>query len=95
MADQQHPITIPPDLEEELLGLWPQEALQRAAQWGANQELEACCEWLDEVGHAEIWLHGNDLRIDRRPKPKSLAEEAKETTAMTNLSPTSPDDTLY
>ena len=36
MTDQQRPITIPPDLEEELLGLWPQEALQRAAQWGAE-----------------------------------------------------------
>jgi len=38
----------------------------RAAQWGADQELEACCEWL---------MHENDrqgLRAARRPKPPSL-----------------------
>jgi hypothetical protein len=42
----------------------------RAAQWGADQELEACCEWL---------MHENDrqgLRAARRPKPPSLKEQA-------------------
>jgi hypothetical protein len=44
----------------------------RAAQWGADTELEACCEWLDKstVGMAEL------LRAARRPKPPSLKEEA-------------------
>jgi hypothetical protein len=44
----------------------------RAAQWGADTELEACCEWLDKstVGMAEL------LRAARRPKPPSLKEQA-------------------
>ena len=47
-----HPITPPP----ELVGQWYncataagpnylQEIADRSAQWGADQELEACCEW--------------------------------------------------
>jgi hypothetical protein len=44
----------------------------RAAQWGADTELEACCEWLDKstVGMAEL------LRAARRPKPPSLKQQA-------------------
>ena len=46
----------------------------RAAQWGANQELEACCEWLKkEVYHFAV---GAELRAARRPKPPSLKELA-------------------
>ena len=48
----------------------------QAARWGADQELEACCAWLDEVGPSAIPLWGNDLRKDRRPNPKNLAAEA-------------------
>ncbi len=46
----------------------------RAAQWGADTELEACCEWLDKstVGMAEL------LRAARRPKPPSLKQQALE-----------------
>jgi hypothetical protein len=43
----------------------------RAAQWGADQELEACCEWTQ--GYAEC---GDSLRAARRPKPPSLKEQA-------------------
>ena len=44
-----------------------------AAQWGADRELEACCEWLDkEIGPVDSC----DLRADRRPKPPSLKEQA-------------------
>jgi hypothetical protein len=43
----------------------------RAAQWGADQELEACCEWVQ--GYAEC---GDSLRIARRSKPPSLKEQA-------------------
>ncbi len=43
----------------------------RAAQWGADQELEACCEWLDGVGDLTL-----QLRADRRPKPPSLKQRA-------------------
>lgn len=39
-----------------------------AAQWGADQELEACCEWL------AIHFAGLEkiLRAARRPKPATL-----------------------
>jgi len=55
----------------------------RAAQWGwdqrepelqerADQELEACCEWLSGCGCES---YGRELRAARRPKPPSLAEQ--------------------
>lgn len=47
---------------------------RRAAQWGADQELEACCELLDINGCASKWI--DMLRATRRPKPPSLKEEA-------------------
>ena len=74
-----HPTTPPPELVQQ----WYDEAKRdpcgptnwvatRAAQWGADQELEACVDWL-----ARDYLAA-DLRIARRPKPPSLAEEALE-----------------
>ena len=45
----------------------------QAAQWGADQELEACCEWLSFYSAAS---DARDLRIARRPKPPSLKEQA-------------------
>ena len=48
----------------------------QAAQWGADQELEACKEWLCAV---ERWKTVADrLRSNRRPKPPSLKEQALE-----------------
>jgi hypothetical protein len=44
-----------------------------AAQWGADQELEACYRELDESGRRSAADH---LRFARRPKRPSLAEEA-------------------
>jgi hypothetical protein len=44
-----------------------------AAQWGADQELEACCEW------TTVWIsapEASQLRAARRPKPPSLKEQA-------------------
>ncbi len=38
---------------------------------GADQELEACCEWTQ--GYAEC---GDSLRAARRPKPPSLKKQA-------------------
>jgi hypothetical protein len=54
----------------------------RAAQWGADQELEACLNWLTDrerfpVGHEAI----EELKADRRPKPPSLKEQALEALA--------------
>ena len=44
----------------------------QAARWGADQELEACCEWLDSKGSP----NASRLRAARRPKPPSLREQA-------------------
>jgi len=45
-----------------------------AAQWGADQELEACCELMDR----DFMAGPSDLRAARRPKPQSLKEQALE-----------------
>ena len=44
----------------------------RAAQWGADQELEACCKWVA----VESIAAATELRAWRRPKPPSLKEQA-------------------
>ncbi len=47
---------------------------QKAAQWAADQELEACCKYVGkEWGEAALELHDA-----RRPKPLSLKQEALE-----------------
>jgi hypothetical protein len=49
----------------------------RAAQWGADTELEACCEWLVSEGWFKYEHEAvEDLRAARRPKPLSLKEQA-------------------
>ena len=47
-----------------------------AAQWGADQELEACCEWLERNYNYPRADH--PLRTARRPKPPTptLKEQA-------------------
>ena len=75
-----HPITPPPELVARWKDHWfdakikhinlEDYILAQAAQWGADQELEACCEWTAIVGGAEA------LRAARRPKPPSLKEQA-------------------
>ena len=49
------------------------------AQWGADQELEACCEWLEsepDPGHVDLLRScATALRTVRRPKPLSLTLE--------------------
>jgi hypothetical protein len=78
---QEHPITPPPELVQCFLRSNPvtptgmtyeQFIATRFAQWGANQELEACCEWLAQSA-SEPYI--NALRIARRPKPPSLKEQ--------------------
>ncbi len=46
-----------------------------AAQWGADQELEACCEWLRTKSKTALW-QTEALRAARRPKQPSLKEQA-------------------
>jgi hypothetical protein len=72
-----HPITPPPELIEDWIELAkplpqrppnPGELATLAARWGADQELEACCEWLDQK---VLLQHQSDvipeLRAARRP----------------------------
>jgi hypothetical protein len=48
--------------------------INEAARWGADQELEACCEWLEcNYNYPEA---ANPLRTARRPTPPSLKEQA-------------------
>jgi hypothetical protein len=86
-----HPITPPPELRQ----LWAQQAQrmsprdpvewmqhvsEKAAQWGADCELDACCEWVEKT--IPSWAPNTlneQLRAFRRPKPPSLKEQAMET----------------
>jgi hypothetical protein len=81
MTDQ-HPITPPPELVQQWRTEWIHNApfvVTRAAQWGADQELEACCKWLQcEAGDSATEFVAGDLRTARRPKPPSLKEQALE-----------------
>ena len=80
MTDQ-HPITPPPELVTQWfldakampVDQWVTDVATQAARWGADQELEECCEWMaDETPTNYI----NALRATRRPKPLSLKEQA-------------------
>ena len=73
MTDQ-HPITPPPEVVDRLFMIEGSEEDRIIAAYraGADQELEACCEWLAYEGHEHEHLA---LRIARRPKP-SLKEQA-------------------
>jgi hypothetical protein len=80
MTDQ-HPITPPPELVQQWWSKCSATSLNdlieqfatKAARWGADQELEACCvevEWLESSETAKR------MRERRRPKPPSLKEQA-------------------
>jgi hypothetical protein len=77
---QEHPITPPPELvkrwvDQSTLAIDCYQCIAtRAAQWGADEELEACCEWVDSFQNKFVHVH--DLRLVRRPKPPSLKEQA-------------------
>ncbi len=82
-----HHITPPPELVQQwvaatesndCIGAFPTNFEQRictaAAQWGADQELEACVKWLNSYMPGKT---GDQLlRPFRRPKPPSLKEQA-------------------
>jgi hypothetical protein len=67
-------ITPPPELVEKLQDLGNLDAIALAYRAGADQELEACCEWV----MMETPASGVHLRAARRPKPPSLKEQALE-----------------
>ena len=72
-----HPVIPPSDQLKKWEDKWFDEEehadvlLIQAFQAGADQELEACCEWLENQPQ---WME--DLRAARRPKPPSLKEQA-------------------
>ena len=91
----QHPITPPPELVRQW-SLESQDEHQptvaysmvgllaaKAARWGADQELEACCDHLRDYQWGFVdrpdgtKMHrAVDLELARRPKPPSLKEQA-------------------
>jgi hypothetical protein len=104
MTEQQHPITPPPIVREQ----WQLESpfkvvslereyymIDRAAQWGADQELEACVEWLGDapvVYNDNNDLHpGTYLRDARRLPAPSLKEQALEALDRMDQLPTKED----
>jgi hypothetical protein len=75
-----HPIVPSPEKVDQ----WFNDAVQlnstpkyyiatQAAQWGSDQELDECCEWLAKYRKPIL---GDDLRYVRRTKPPSLREQA-------------------
>jgi len=88
----QHPITPPLELVHQWADMLSHRSdhavFSFAAQWGADQELEACCE---EV----LWQEGNalaaKLRDRRRPKPPSLKEQALEALELVQRRTTDPN----
>jgi hypothetical protein len=75
---QQHPITPPPELVQQWIDTnrtWLRGIALEAAQWGADTELEACCEYLVRCAQWEP-EDVEELRAARRPKPPSLKEQA-------------------
>ena len=86
MMTNQHPITPPPELvqqwiestrSDDCIGAYPadleQQICVRAAQYGADQELEACCYYFTRDLRESL---ADELRAHRRPKPPSLKEQA-------------------
>lgn len=92
MTNQQHPITPPPELVASLRNSAPhgiRDAGVTREPWlinhayaaGADQELEACCLWMER--NFDDWDNrfSDYLRAARRPKPPSLKEQALEALA--------------
>lgn len=98
MTNNNHPITPPPELVEQWCyedgdeimtsPRWYQRLCAKSARWGADQELDACCEWLTTKAMTKPWETVPrpvlvtalvlELRATRRPKPPSLKEQALE-----------------
>jgi hypothetical protein len=72
---EQNPIAPPPELRSKWFNETPRAdiydyIIEMAAQYGADAELDACCEWL---------MYESDrkgLRAARRPKPPSLKQQS-------------------
>jgi hypothetical protein len=85
-----NPITPPPELVQQwghdanLLGVphndenwaYEQHIANRAAQWGADQELEACLRLVEIDAGEDAYDFARYIRAARRPKPPSLKQQA-------------------
>jgi hypothetical protein len=77
-------ITPPPELVEEWAHLFVDhtdtEVFSAVAQWGADQELDACLKALDDAwddpANSTVEELQQAVRAARRPKPPSLKEQA-------------------
>ena len=86
MTQQQHPITPPPELVQQwrrsapanaaVNNAYERDIATRAAQWGADQELLACGNYLKQCA---AWEEEDvtEFYNYRRPKPPSLKEQAQ------------------
>ena len=84
----QHPITLPSDdMVQQWRDTWAGKKFCcemdeyiafRAALWGADQELEACCEWVSKYSpyFGDYPMPEDKLRAARRPRTPSLKEQA-------------------
>ena len=75
---QEHPITPPPELVEQWIKdanhnepMFAQVAIM-GARWGADQELEACCEWVSQFNYDDYSYQERLRAARRRPQPTSL-----------------------
>ena len=90
-------ITPPPELVLQWLEGGPEDGefgiskhvATQAARWGADQELEACCEYLTRCAAWAAWEPEDiqEMRDLRRPKPPSLKELALETFRSMQIEP--------
>jgi hypothetical protein len=80
---EQNSITPPPELARQWRRTAPHPSNEHehyyyitlcAAQWGADQELEACVQWT--IDTPAYQMTPGALRAARRPKPPSLKEQA-------------------
>jgi hypothetical protein len=81
MTNQQHLITPPLKMVNQWADMLSSRSdhavFSLAAQWGSDQELEACCEWAKQFNYDDEYYE-DKLRAARRPKPPSLKEQALE-----------------
>jgi hypothetical protein len=85
---ENHPITPPPYkihnwLQLEKIDCTLGQIITVAARWGADQELEACCELIYNEGFDVDFIA--NLRAARRPNPLSLKEQALKVLSETEL----------
>jgi len=89
--DYRHPATPPPELVQQWDREWREQqnapvigwsanllayVATRAAQWGADQELEACLRLVEIDGGEDAYDFARYIRAARRPKPPSLKRVA-------------------